>query len=136
MKRNVIIALLIFAIIASFFLGANLSKIGIARSVKQLQAELSFHHLHAYSDLQSDFLSGCRSRVESRLEHIIDEQKMQMAEYVQNVSDKKFEDYITLRDRDLIEELRTYKVNWKKTVTLPECKSNNTKKLKGMKKGK
>ena len=123
MKMTVIVALLIFAIVISFLFGVVLSKRGIARSVEQLQAELSYSHLKIYRNLQSDFLSGCRSRFESRLEHAIDEQKMLMAEYVQSVSDEKFEDYITLRDSNLIEELRTYKVDWRKTWSLPACRT-------------
>jgi peptidoglycan hydrolase CwlO-like protein len=123
MKKTFIVVLLFSAIIASFFLGANLSKKAIARSIEQLQAELSFGHLKMYSDIQSDLKSNCRSRADSRLEFVINEQKMRMAEYVQNnVIDKKFEDYITLRDSNLIEELRSYEVDWSKEWILPNCK--------------
>ncbi len=121
MKITFIVVLLISLAIASFFLGMNVSKKGVEISFDRTQAKLSFHHLNIYSDLQSDFMSDCRSRVESRLKHAIDEQKMLMAEYVQNISDEKFEDYINLRDSSLMDELRAYEVNWDKTWTLPDC---------------
>ena len=128
MKKTIVVVISISVIVISFFLGANLSERGIEKSVKQLQAELSFAHLKNYRDLQADLLSNCGTRLESRLKFVIDEQKMLMAEYVQNnVIDEKFEDYITLRDSNLIEELRSYKVDWSKTWTLPACKHDKKK---------
>lgn len=125
MKKTFIVILLISVVVASFFLGANLSRKSIARSIEQLQAELSFAHLDNYRDLQSYFLSGCKTRVESMLEFVIHEQKMLMAEYVQNnVINEKFENYITLRDSNLIEELRSYEVDWSKEWKLPSCKQD------------
>jgi len=126
MKKTFIVVLLITSVAVSFFFGVNLTKSGIARSVERMQASLSFSHLQVYRNLQSDFLSGCKSRLESRLEQIIDEQNMRMAEYVQNTNDKSFEDYINLRDDNLINELRSYEVDWKKTWTLPDCKIKET----------
>ena len=122
MKNIIIVVLLISETVGSFFFGANLSKRGLAKSVEGMQAKLHFAHLQVYSNLQSDFLLDCRSRLKSRLERVIDEQKMQMAEYVQNNSDVSFEEYINFRDGDLIEELRSYKINWDKKWILPACK--------------
>lgn len=120
--RNYIIWFSVFIVIVlSFFAGMHFSKIGIARSVGQLQAELSYGHLKHYKDLQSDLRSNCKPRAESRLEFMINEQKMLMAEYVQKNHDEKFENYVNKRDKDLVAELRTYNVDWDKEWTLPDC---------------
>lgn len=121
MKNTVIVILLVAFSVGSFLFGWDASKRGVAKSVERMQAELSFAHLKVYRDIKSDFMSGCKPRVESRLEHAIDEQKMLMAEYVQSVSDESFKDYINMRDKGLIEELISYEVNWDKTWILPDC---------------
>jgi len=129
MKKTIVVILLIFALIASFLLGANITKTQIEKSADQMQAELSFGHLDTYQNLQSDILSECMSRAKSRLEFAIDEQKMLMAEYVQSIRNEDFEKYINIRDSDLIQELLSYEVNWKKTWPLPDCvaeKSENS----------
>ncbi len=121
MKKTIIIILFIISIISAFILGMSLSKKGIARSVERIQAELSFGHLQVYKELKSDILAECRIRLMSRLEHIIDEQKMLMAEYVQSGNSYDYEHYINLRDSNLIKELHSYKVDWNKSWTLPAC---------------
>lgn len=121
MKKVITGVVFISAILASFWFGMSHSKNQISKSADRMQAELSFGHLQEYKNLQSDFLSGCNSRVKSRLEFMINEQKMLIAEHVQNVSDQKFEDYINKRDNKLIQELQSYEVNWDKSWTLPNC---------------
>jgi len=122
MKNYIVWISVIIVIVLSFFAGMHFSKIGIARSVGQLQAELSFGHLKHYKDLQVDLRSNCKPRAESRLVFMINEQKMLMAEYVQKNRDEQFEKYINMRDKNLMTELRTYKVDWDKEWTLPVCK--------------
>ena len=122
MKKTIVVILLIFGLIASFLLGANITKNQIAKSADQMQAELSFGHLDTYHNVQSDILSGCMLRAKSRLEFVIDEQKMLMAEYVQSIRNIEFENYINKRNGKLIQELLSYEVNWDKTWTLPDCK--------------
>lgn len=121
MSKHCIIFMIILAIL-SFILGFGLSKIGITRSINRIEARSSFYHFLVYQKLQSDFNNGCMNRVRLRLEHIIDEQKMLMAEYVQMTDDKKFLDYIDIRDKKLIDELYSYKIDWGKERTFQKCK--------------
>lgn len=129
MKKAIISVSMISIILATFFLGAYFSNRGMTQSVLRMQAELNFAHLQIYNELQKDHQAGCKNRVASRLEFIINEQKLLMAEYVQEYNDQQFEDYINLRDSDLISELQSYDINWNKVWSLPDCKLKG--KLKG-----
>lgn len=121
MNKVAIVVVLIVVSAVSFLLGGNLATKGIEKSVDRMQAELGFGHFRVYRELQTDLSSDCRTRVEARLQQMIEEQKMRMAEYVQSGSDAEFESYVNKRDSGLMDELRGYEVNWDKEWVVPSC---------------
>jgi hypothetical protein len=121
MKIFVAIALLVITSCGSFLFGWWVSKHGFSNEAESVQAEINFGHLETYKDLKSDFLGHCAQRLEARLDHAIDTQKMLIAEHLRNAGDKRLRDYIKLRDEKLLVELQTYDINWTKEWVLPDC---------------
>ncbi len=111
-------------VIAVFWFGGYIASNLTAKSMQGAQAKIAFAHMDAFKDIYSDLNSGCKEQALVRLEHFIDEQKMLMAEHVQHTHDKEFEEYISLRDPILIDELKTYNVNWDKKWIVPKCSAN------------
>lgn len=114
----------VLALLASFWFGGHIASNQTAKSIYGVQANLSFGHLKSYEEIYSYLDSDCKSQAMEKLEFLIDGQKMLMAEYVQSTYDKKFEEYVSLRNSGLIEELRHYRVNWDKVLTTDGCKEN------------
>lgn len=105
----------------SFWLGGYIASNQTLVSAYRMQANLAFRHLRAYEQIHSYIISDCLPQAKTRLEFLINEQKMLMAEYVQSFQDKKYEDYVSLREPNLINELRDYHVDWDKEMVVPEC---------------
>jgi hypothetical protein len=108
-----------------FYAGACVEKLGVSSSVDEMQAELSFSHLIDYQKIKVDLISGCEQRARSRVDYLIDQEMMLMAKYVQTTDNTNhkflhFKNYIDLRDKNLIEDLKNYKEDWK-TWKEPAC---------------
>lgn len=125
MRKILVTIFFVGALIVSVWFGAYISSKKIANSVEGLQAELAFAHLVTYRKIHNDVAQGCNKQALDRLSHAIDEQKMLMAEFVQAVNDSSFNEYVTIRDPDLIGELSVYEVDWNKSWEIPICNNTN-----------
>lgn len=125
-RKIVFGASVILVVLTSFWFGGYIASERTAKSINGVQANLTFGYLKSYEEIYSYLNSDCKSQAIVKLEFLIDRQKMLMAEYVQSTDDRKFEEYVSLRNSELIEELRYYPINWDKKLTITGCNKNDS----------
>ena len=111
----------ILMLLASFWGGGYISSNRLITSVHGMQAKLAFRHFTAYEEVRAYVHSGCASQAIERLDFLIDQQKMLMAEYIQEWNDVEFEEYVSSRYLGLIEDLRRYDIDWSKELIVTRC---------------
>jgi len=114
-----VVAILIVAFISGIA-GMYFCK-NYSNSLEGVQASLSFGHLKRLRQIKLDLDKGCEQQAFDRLLHSIDEEKMLMAEYIQNNSDPELKSYIFKRDKELWGELKIYSIDWGKTWSISGC---------------
>ncbi|QMU60554.1 MAG: hypothetical protein GKR92_02120 [Gammaproteobacteria bacterium] len=121
MKITFLIIFIVISCAASFWLGGKTAINRVSKTIDGMQTQLAFGHKKTYDEIYADLNNGCKKAALSRLSFAMDEQMMLMADYFQSNNDSRLEDYIKLRDPNLINTLHSYKVDWKKTWKISPC---------------
>ena len=121
MKKLLIVTSFIVVSFVSLMIGSYYSSSHLSDEFERAQASLSFGQLTTLRKIKSDFSNKCEQQVLERLTHAIDEEKMLIAEYIQSTDDEKLQEYISLRDPELLESLVSYRIDWDKKWTIAGC---------------
>ena len=121
MNKTVACVVLVLVAIMAFWAGSKVSFATKISPALEVQATVAYGNYDALDKINNDLARGCVARAQSRIEFLADQQKMLLADYIQNWDDPKFESYISLRNAPLLKELKRNDFVWNSDVVLPDC---------------
>lgn len=122
MKNRIIFGFIFLFVALVFYLfGFSNARQGVGYALDVTQGELAFNHYKRYVKIKSDLEVGCFDEAVDKLEFSIANQKTILAEYIQHHGVNEIKAYIYKRDPDLLEELKSYEIDWEKKWTENSC---------------
>jgi hypothetical protein len=123
---NVIVVLLC---LASFLFGWVLSNKlvvksiydGIEYSIKYNNVKYMYSSILLHEKMLHELSNDCVNKVRAMIVNEIDINKMAIADYLNGVEQGKMDDIFGFMDGDVVDELKSYHVDWRKVWVLPEC---------------
>jgi len=121
MKKKIIGSLAIGLIAIFSIVGLNAYEDKVVRVALEAQAEINHSVYDAFRKIQIELNNGCFSRASSRIEFLLAQQKLLMAEHIMSDNSTSFEQYLRKRDPELLTELMTIDLDSRIETVLPDC---------------
>ena len=120
--RIVVIFVLLAIVLGAFVLGQNTQRERFAAELDATQAMLMFNHLLRYREIERDLSKGCASEALEKTKISIDRELKLLSSIEKSNSITWINKYISDRDPELLNQLKTFKSQYGESWTEPICK--------------
>ena len=125
MKKKMVITLLVLTLIliaSAYRFGIKVTSEAYSNALSENKTMLAFNHMKRYEELLECLKNKKTSEAAEKLRMSIINEKELIAEFLTEKESKSINEYISIRYKEPIENLKNYKSNRGKSWIEPSCK--------------